>query len=105
MAIDTKKLTQRREQDKSKFTHDAYLFKREGVRKGRPLGYWEQEGYSRIEPDGSIYTYLHSTPIGGFDGRIKSYPYGSAPPPDETGDDEKEDREPQRPGDGDGENY
>jgi hypothetical protein len=93
MPTDKKKLT-RQQQDRAKFTHEAYVFKREGVRRGRPVGYWELEGYSRIEPDGSIYTFLHSNPIGGFDGRIKSYPYGSAPPPDETGDDD----DPQRPG-------
>jgi hypothetical protein len=75
--------------DKSKFTHDAYIFKREGVRKGRPLGYWQAEGVSRIEPDGAIFTYLHSTPIGGFDGRIICRKYGSGAPPDETGSDDE----------------
>jgi hypothetical protein len=93
MQSDKNALGRRQREDRAKFTHDAYIFKAEGVRKGKRLGYWELEGFSRIEPDGSIYTYLHSTPIGGFDGRIKSYPYGSEPPPDETGEDE----EPQRP--------
>jgi hypothetical protein len=66
--------------DKSKFTHDAFIFKSEGVRKGRRLGFWVAEGYARIEPDGSLFVYLHSTPIGGFDGRIRCIKYGSKPP-------------------------
>jgi hypothetical protein len=94
MTADKPMLRRRQKEDKSKFTHDAYVFKREGTRKGRPVGYWELEGYTRIEADGSVYTYLHSSPIGGFDGRIKSYPYGSEAPPDEEGEDD-----PQRPAD------
>jgi hypothetical protein len=74
--------------DKRKFTHDAYIFKREGVRKGRPLGYWQTEGVARKEPDGSFFIYLHSTPVGGFDGRIICREYGREPPPEETGTDE-----------------
>jgi hypothetical protein len=93
MSEDKPDFRRRQKEDKSKFTHDAYIFKTEGTRKGRRVGYWEVEGYTRQEPDGSIYTYLHSTPIGGFDGRIKSYPYGSPEPPEETGDEE----DPQRP--------
>lgn len=93
MPTNKKKIT-RQEEDKAKFTHDAYIFKCEGIRKGRRVGYWEREGYSRIEPDGSLTTYLHSTPIGGFDGRIKSRLYDTAPPDDENGDEE-----PERPGD------
>ena len=90
------KLT-RQQQDKAKFTHDAYVFKSEGVRRGRRIGYWEREGYARIEPDDLIYVYLHSTRVGGFDGRIRRDPYGREPPPDETGE------EPQRPGQRDAE--
>jgi hypothetical protein len=93
MPTDKKKPT-RQEQDKAKFTHDAYAFKSEGIRKGRRIGYWEKEGYARQEPDGSFYIWLHSSPLGGFDGRIRCYEYDSEPPPDETGDEE-----PQRPGD------
>jgi hypothetical protein len=66
--------------DKTKFTHDAFIFKSEGVRKGKRLGFWVNEGMARIEPDGSLFVYLHSTPIGGFDGRIRCLKYGSPPP-------------------------
>jgi len=78
--------------DKSKFTHDAFIFKSEGMRKGRRLGYWIEEGVARIEPDGSFFVYLHSTPIGGFDGRIRCQKYGSKPPAMPA-------PSPQRPGD------
>lgn len=54
--------------DRSKFTHDAYIFKREGVRKGRPLGYWQAEGVGREQPNGDFFVYLHSTPVGGLTG-------------------------------------
>jgi hypothetical protein len=66
--------------DKSKFTHDAYIFKSEGVRRGRRLGFFVNEGLARIKPDGSIFVYLHSTPIGGFDGRIRCCKFGTSPP-------------------------
>jgi hypothetical protein len=95
MPTDKDRLTRRRKADRAKFTHDAYIFKVEGVRRGKRIGYWEQEGYARTDPDQSIHIQLHSTPIGGFDGRIKCYPYGTEEPPDETGEDEQ----PQRPGD------
>lgn len=61
------------------FTHTAHIFKSEGVRRGRRLGYWVQEGYARHNPDGSGFVYLHSTPIGGFDGRIMLTPIGKQP--------------------------
>jgi hypothetical protein len=99
MSIDKKKLT-RQQQDKTKFTHDAYIFKSEGVRKGRRIGYWEKEGYARPEPDGEFFVYLHSTPIGGFDGRIRCRPFDSAPPPEATG--EEPQRPVQQPDDSDG---
>ena len=70
------------------FTHDAYIFKNEGLRKGRRLGLWIKEGQARVEADGSLFVYLHSTPLGGFDGRVKCVKLGS-PPPEEK---------PQRPG-------
>jgi hypothetical protein len=56
------------------FTHNAYIWKNYGpMRRGtsqRP-GWWQREGMARIEPNGDIFVFLHSTPIGGFDGRIK----------------------------------
>ena len=79
--------------ERSDFTHDVYIFKREGVRRGRPLGYWQTEGVARLKSDGEFFIYLHSTPIGGFDGRLVCRKFGSEPPPDETGtgsDDEAE---------------
>ncbi len=66
--------------DKEKFTHDAYILKTEGMRKGRRLGFWVNEGVARIEPDGSLFVYLHSTPIGGWDGRIRCKKFGEKPP-------------------------
>ena len=74
------------------FTHSAYIFKNEGLRKGRRLGRWIDEGVARLEPDGSFFVYLHSTPLGGFDGRIRCVKIGSAPPDTNPA--------PQRPGDG-----
>jgi hypothetical protein len=84
--------------DKTKFTHDAYIFKSEGVRRGRRVGYWEKEGYAREEPDGSLFVYLHSTPIGGFDGRIRCYRYGTDPSGQQPGADKTGDE-----GEGEGE--
>jgi len=77
--------------DKSRYTHDAYIFKSEGIRKGRRVGFPVNEGVGRIEPDGSISVYLHSTPIGGFDGRIVCRKFGSKPP-------DFDEEKPQRPG-------
>ena len=79
--------------DKREFTHDAYIFKSEGVRRGKRLGYWEKEGFARVEPDGSFFVYLHSTPIGGFDGRIKCFKYGNGPSEQPDGDIEDGDGE------------
>lgn len=84
--------------DKSKYTHDAYIFKSEGVRRGKRLGYWEKEGFARLEPNDDFSIYLHSTPIGGFDGRIRCRKYGSEAPPEEK------DELPQRPAQQKGEN-
>ena len=67
------------------FTHTAHIFKSEGVRRGRKIGYWVHEGYGRDNPDGSRFIYLHSTPIGGFDGRILLTPIGKpGPQPNES---------------------
>jgi hypothetical protein len=91
------------QQQSRPFTHRAYIFKSEGVRKGRRLGWWQEEGRARVEADGSLFVYLHSTPIGGFDGRIRCYGFDQQqpePPPyldmdapqggdeDESGEDE-----------------
>ena len=78
------------------FTHSAFIFKNEGLRKGRRFGRWINEGDARIEPDGSIFVYLHSTPIGGFDGRIRCLKIGTQPP-------EEGRATPQRPGETDAE--
>jgi hypothetical protein len=83
-----------REKIRQSCTHDAYIFKVEGVRKGRKFGEWVPEGYARIEPDGELYVYLHSTPVGGFDGRIRCTEYGSGPPQHRAAK-----AEPKRPGD------
>jgi hypothetical protein len=62
-------------QDSGKpFTHNAYIWKNHGPpRRGvsqRP-GWWQREGWARIDANGEIFVFLHSTPIGGFDGRIR----------------------------------
>jgi hypothetical protein len=83
-------------ENKPPFTHTAFMFKIEGSRRGRRLGRWIEEGVARLEPDGSFNVYVHSTPIGGFDGRIHCAKIGNKPPADES--------VPQRPGaDGDDE--
>ena len=71
------------------YTHDAYLFRTLGARKGRRLGVWINEGEARVEPDGDFTIHLHSTPIGSFDGRIVCRRKGKKPP----------ELAPQRPGD------
>jgi hypothetical protein len=84
--------------DKPPFTHTAWILKTELIRKGRRVGRWIDEGVARVEPDGSVNVYLHSLPIGGFDGRIHLAAIGTAPPdvmpapqrPGQAHDDEEE---------------
>jgi hypothetical protein len=71
-------------QTKKPFTHNAYIWKQYGPpRRGtsqRP-GWWQGEGKARIEEkDGEIFIFLHSTPIGGFDGRIRCVEIGKPQP-------------------------
>lgn len=83
--------------DKPSFTHTAWILKTDIIRKGRRLGRWIDEGVARVEPDGSVNVYLHSLPIGGFDGRIHLARIGAKPPdlnatpqrPDAAGGDEE----------------
>jgi hypothetical protein len=79
---------------KRPFTHTAWILKTELIRKGRRVGRWIDEGVARVEPDGSVNVYLHSLPIGGFDGRIHLAKIGASPPDVMAA--------PQRPGDHDG---
>jgi hypothetical protein len=87
-----------RRNDKLSFTHSAWILKTEFVRKGRRVGRWINEGDARLEADGAINVYLHSLPIGGWDGRIHLAKIGSGPPdivpapqrPGETGEEEGE---------------
>jgi hypothetical protein len=65
---------------KQPFTHTAWILKTELIRKGRRVGRWIDEGVARVEPDGSVNVYLHSLPIGGFDGRIHLAKIGTSPP-------------------------
>jgi hypothetical protein len=66
---------------KPPFTHTAWILKTELVRKGRRVGRWIDEGVARVEPDGDVsWVYLHSLPIGGFDGRICLAKIGTNPP-------------------------
>jgi hypothetical protein len=84
--------------DKPAATHTAWILKTELIRKGRRVGRWIEEGVARFEPDGSVNVYLHSLPIGGFDGRIHLAKIGTRPPevmpapqrPDAAGDDEQD---------------
>ncbi len=79
--------------DKPAYTHTAWILKTELIRKGRRVGRWIEEGVARIEPGGEIsWVYLHSLPIGGFDGRICLTKVGTSPPdvmptPQRPGDD------------------
>lgn len=67
--------------DKPPFTHTAWILKTELIRKGRRVGRWIDEGVARVEPDGDVsWVYLHSLPIGGFDGRICLAKIGMPPP-------------------------
>ena len=66
--------------EKPPFTHAAWIMKTELMRKGRRIGRWIEEGVARLEPDGSVNIYLHSLPIGGWDGRIHLAKIGTKPP-------------------------
>jgi hypothetical protein len=66
--------------DKPPFTHTAWILKTDIIRKGRRLGRWIEEGVARFELDGSVNVYLHSLPIGGFNGRIHLAKIGTNPP-------------------------
>ena len=87
--------------DKPPFTHTAWILKTDIIRRGRRLGRWIEEGDARVEPDGSVNVYLHSLPLGGFNGRIHLAKIGTSPPdimsmsapqrPDTAGDGEEDD--------------
>lgn len=87
---------------KKPFTHNVYIWKNHGPqRRGtsqRP-GWWQGEGKARLEPNGEFFIFLHSTPIGGFDGRIRCVEIGKPQPeaPD-WADIAAAEGEPQRPG-------
>ena len=86
--------------DKPPFTHTAWILKTDIIRKGRRLGRWIDEGVARVETDGSVNVYLHSLPLGGFNGRIHLAKIGTRPPdtmsmsapqrPDTAGDGEED---------------
>ena len=61
------------------FTHSAWIMKTDAIRKGRRLGRWIEEGDARHNPDGTTDIYLHSMPLGGFDGHIQVVPKGRRP--------------------------
>ncbi len=68
------------QKEKQPFTHTAWIMKTDVIRKGRRIGRWIDEGVARVNEDGSTDVYLHSLPIGGFDGRIHLAPLGASPP-------------------------
>jgi hypothetical protein len=66
--------------DKPPFTHIAWIRKTEFVSKGLRAWRWINEGDARVEADGSVNVYLHSLPIGGFNGLIHLAKIGTNPP-------------------------
>ena len=87
------------------YTHNAYIFKNYGRpnRQGQRPGWWQLEGRARIEPDGDFDVYLHSTPIGGFNGRIRCIRFDKPQPKEPdwlavAAAHDEEERGPQRPG-------
>ena len=60
-------------------THSAWILKTHAIKKGRRVGNWIEEGDARINADGTIDIYLHSMPIGGFDGHIQVSLKGQRP--------------------------
>jgi hypothetical protein len=72
--------TPRRDWEEKPFTHNAFVFRTEGMRRGRRVGRWINEGVARSGPDGTMQVYLHSLPVGGFDGRLFLAPIGVEPP-------------------------
>jgi len=72
------------------FTHTAWMFATATIRRGRPTGVWYQEGDARVEPNGDVNIYLHSTPIGGNYKHIylvkigNKVPSDKEPPPDDN---------------------
>ena len=79
------------------FTHTAWMFKTETIRRGRRVGRWINEGDARIEANGDVNVFVHSTPVGGFFGHIYlarlGNPTPDAPPPAQRQDNEPEDSE------------
>jgi hypothetical protein len=61
------------------FTHSAWILKTQAIRKGRRIGTWIEEGEARINPDGTLDIYLHSSPFGGWDGHIQLSLKGQRP--------------------------
>ena len=62
------------EQNTSKpFTHNVYIFKAWGRpnRSGQRPGWWQREGVACFGPNDEMFVFLHSTPTGGFDGRLR----------------------------------
>jgi hypothetical protein len=63
------------------FTHDAFLFVRTGMRKGRVFGYWKHGGKFR-EGD-EPFAFIDMLPRGGWDGRVRFVRIGDPPPENE----------------------
>jgi hypothetical protein len=60
-----------------RFTHTAFIFKREG--KKPTQGRWLECGVGRAEPDGNINVYLDRLPVGGFSGKVHMVKIGEEP--------------------------
>jgi len=94
-------MTETQAKNDKPFTYTASIRKTEFV-KGRRAWRSIDEGVARVESDGSINVYLHSLPIGGFDGHIHLRKIGTPPPimsmsspqrPDAAGDADEPDSE------------
>ena len=76
---------------KPRFSHTAFIFKREGKRPNQ--GRWLECGVGRLEDDGNINLYLDRLPVGGFSGRVHMTKIGTTPVPEPQRPDHNDDPE------------
>ena len=74
---------------KPPLTHNAFLYRTDGMRKGMRFGRWLHGGEGRLNDDGNFDARIDMTPTQGWDGRIRFIKIGDKPPAVEV---------PQRPG-------
>jgi hypothetical protein len=66
--------------NKSSITHDAYVFKKTGARRGMVFGTWDKGGIGRTESNGDFTALIDMLPRCGWDGRIRFIRHGNKPP-------------------------